>query len=79
MALWLFDFKCLDCGTVHEALVDKNMRDGECAACGGTTTRLISPVRSKLDGLDPGFPDAYEKWAKKHEKAGRQPEPQIVR
>jgi len=75
MARFLFDFRCQACGEVEEHFVDRHLRELE-HACGGTMTRLISPVRSKLDGLDPGFPDAHDKWARDHEKAGRQPVPE---
>lgn len=67
----LFDFECQDCQEVEEKVVDQNVRTSTCPRCGGLMTRLISPVRSKLDGTDPGFPDAYDKWARDHEKAGK--------
>lgn len=52
------------------------LRHTECKVCGGVTTRQISPVRSKLDGLDPGFPDAYDKWARDHYKGHTAPVPE---
>lgn len=72
--LMLFDFKCHECGHEEEKLVDSKFRgvSHPCSVCDGVSTRVISPVRSKLDGTDPGFPDAYDKWARDHEKAGRQ-------
>lgn len=42
--------------------------------CGLQAQLKISAVKTHLDGTDPGFPDAYDKWAKLHEKAGREPE-----
>jgi len=31
----------------------------------------MSSPSVQLDGTDPGFPDAYDKWAARHEKAGK--------
>jgi len=39
--------------------------------CGGEYHRQISAPRIALDGTDPGFPDAYNKWATQHEQGGR--------
>ena len=72
--LILYDFKCSSCGYLDERLVHPEQRLLNCPKCNESTyKRVISPVRSKLDGTDPGFPDAYDKWARDHEKAGRQP------
>ena len=68
----LYDYKCAKCGAVEEHLVPGNTTMFvSCQACGdaGSARQLAAP-RSKLDGKDPGFPDAYDKWAKQHEKAG---------
>ena len=68
--LILFDFQCQDCGHTQEGLVHHETRSVVCDECGGHSARLISPVRSKLDGTDPGFPGAYDKWARDHAKNG---------
>ena len=75
MPRFLFDFKCDSCGAVEEHIVDTSVKQicHPHPECEGQMTRLISPVRTKLDGLDPGFPDAYDKWSRQHEKAGRAP------
>lgn len=67
----MFDFTCDSCGHTHERYVDVNCRTDTCPKCGSTAKRIISPVRSKLDGTDPGFPDAYDKWARVHEQQAR--------
>lgn len=67
-----YDYKCTDCGATEEHLVkDSSTMFVTCKVCGeaGAVRQLAAP-RSKLDGSDPGFPDAYDKWAKQHEKAG---------
>jgi putative FmdB family regulatory protein len=71
MSLLLFDFECCDCSYASEELVKSSVHTLPCPECGGALVRQISPVRSRLDGTDPGFPDAYDKWARDHEKAGR--------
>lgn len=68
--LILYDFECPVCDLEIEKLVDSSVHEILCE-CGHYMTRKISPVRCKLDGTDPGFPDAYDKWARVHEKAGK--------
>jgi len=68
----LFDFTCPSCGHTHERLVKSDCRTDECPECGSLAERIISPVRCKLDGTDPSFPGAYDKWARDHEKRARQ-------
>ena len=72
----LYDFRCKYCGQVEEKLVDMEVREVECPKCQGVMKRLISPVRSALEGHTGHFPDAADKWAKMHEKEGRKPPPQ---
>lgn len=67
----MFDFTCDECGHTHERYADVEQRTDECPKCGAAAKRVISPVRCKLDGTDPGFPDAYDKWARVHEQQAR--------
>lgn len=69
LMLILYDFRCSQ-GHLEDKLVPSHTKTDKCSVCQGTSKRVISPVRSKLDGTDPGFPDAYDKWARDHEKAG---------
>ena len=73
--LTLYDFKCTKCGKVAEHLIESSYRNEEhdCPYCNGASVRLISPIRSILEGHSGHFPDAAEKWAKSHEKEGRKP------
>jgi len=73
MPRFLFDFRCTSCDHVFEEIIDNTIYNTDCPKCSREATRLISPVRTKLDGLDPGFPDAHDKWTRQHEKAGRAP------
>ena len=68
--LILHDFECSN-GHVNEELVESGTDFILCKTCGETATRQITPVRFKLNGYDPGFPTAWDKWAKQHEKAGK--------
>lgn len=60
----LSDFKCSECGTTTENLVEFTVTEVNCENCGGLATRVISTPKFKLDGCDPGFPTAYEQWEK---------------
>jgi len=66
MSLRLFDFECAN-GHVHEALVQPNVRVALCPRCGCKAHRLISPVRSQLDGTSGDFPTAADQWEKRRE------------
>ncbi len=67
----LFDFKCPE-GHITERLVPREQKNDVCH-CGEVSSRMISPVRCKLEGLSGHFPGASIKWERQHEKAGRQP------
>lgn len=66
----LFDFECADCGDAIEKLVDTNIRMIDCH-CGGRANRIMSMPTVKLDGTDPSFPGAYDKWARVREERHR--------
>jgi len=65
----LFDLQCPKCSKVFEAYLKSHESESPCPDCGTNAHTIISPVRSKLDGTDPGFPGAYDKWARLHEQA----------
>ena len=65
-----YDYKCPECGTTEEELVkDNTVMYVKCPTCHTLAARQLAAPRSKLDGTDPGFPDAYNKWANQHELA----------
>jgi hypothetical protein len=43
--------------------------------CGKEAKFIISAPAVQLDGSDPSFPGAHEKWVKQHEKAGKGDDP----
>lgn len=60
----MFEFVCED-GHISEALVDETYREIACRACGKNSTRIVSMVRAKLEGLSGDFPSAYDAWERK--------------
>lgn len=66
----IFDFKCLN-GHVNEKNVSSNIRTAPCPECGTDAVRIISGTSVKLPGWDPGYPGAYDKWARDHEKLAK--------
>jgi hypothetical protein len=56
---------------VTEALVDYETTQITCH-CGREAERIISPVRVMLDGTDPVYVSAYDRWAKRHEDKQKQ-------
>ena len=61
------DFRCSHCGTTTERLVDTEYKVIECPECHGDALEMISMPTVRLDGTDPGFPGAYDKWARVRE------------
>jgi hypothetical protein len=70
MARRMYDFKCEE-SHVTEALVDYETTQIHCH-CGKEAVRIISPVRVSLDGTDPVYVSAYDRWAKRHEDKKKQ-------
>lgn len=66
----MFDFHCKSCGDEFEKLVDTNIRTVTCE-CGGEASRMISTPTIGLDGTNPDFPTAYDKWANVREQRAR--------
>jgi hypothetical protein len=62
----LFDFRCPD-GHKFEDLVKSDVTVSRCN-CGLDAKRIVSPVRSKLEGISGDFPDAHDKWAKRRKQ-----------
>lgn len=56
------DFFCDHCNTEQERYVDSDMLTVPCQ-CGHEARRIIGMPRVSLDGTDPDFPGAYQKWA----------------
>jgi len=73
----MFDFKC-PAGHITEALVDDHVRNNFCGVCGEVASRIISPVRCKLEGFTGDFPSAYRKWEENLAEATRVEEKRIA-
>lgn len=67
MPLRIFDFKCEN-NHITEKLIQPDIKEIECPVCGLTALKVISPIAFHLDGCDPGFPGAYDRWAKDHKQ-----------
>ncbi len=59
----LREFRCHECGRATERFIDTKENHIKCPHCGGVAGRIIGVATVSLDGTDPGFPGAYEKWA----------------
>ena len=56
----LIDLECSDCGNRSERYISETQVP---CICGKTMHKIIGMPRVALDGTDPGFPGAYDKWA----------------
>ncbi len=66
----LYDYMCSECGQ-FEAISSVSKRTvHKCPSCSREAKQMLSAPSIALDGTDPGFPTAYDKWAKRHEAAG---------
>lgn len=70
----LLDFKCSNCDAVTEHFVPSDTQSMPCACGCDSAGRIISGTSFSLDGTDPGYPTAYDRWATSHEKRGGQDE-----
>lgn len=67
----LRDFLCEVCGLEEERYIDTTVTTTTCPECGHTMVRLIGMPRIDLDGTDPDFPGAYDRWARIREDNAR--------
>ena len=67
MARRMYEFQC-DAGHITENLVDYETTVVPCSSCGNDAKRIISMPRISLDGTDPVYVSAHEKWAKNREE-----------
>ena len=70
MARRLFEFRCSN-NHIEERFVGDTLLSLECSKCGEQAQRIISSVRSKLEGWSGAFPTAYDRWGRVHEEAAR--------
>lgn len=55
----------------NETLSGEVTSEHICVSCATPLRRELSCPRINLDGLDPGFPGAYDRWAKVHETGAK--------
>lgn len=67
----LRDFRCHECSKLSEKFVDTSINEVRCEHCGGVAIRIIGMPRVTLDGTDPAFPTAYDRWANIREQNRR--------
>lgn len=70
----VYDFRC-NCGHIFEQFVAEGVETSRCG-CGANAVRIASATKCILNGADPGFPGAHDKWAKDHEKAAKKSAPE---
>ena len=66
----LRDFQCPHCEKVQERFVSDEITEIMCD-CGEFAYRVIGMPTVMLDGTDPGFPGAWDKWARIREERHR--------
>ena len=67
----ILDFKC-DEGHVTERFIDSTSSIVPCKTCGKEAKKMLGLGTIMLDGTDPAFPGAYDRWATIREKRHRQ-------
>jgi hypothetical protein len=63
----LFDFKCTE-GHISEQFVDDSLFKSTCRQCDNPASRILSPVRSRLDPISGDFPKATNTWVRNREQ-----------
>lgn len=67
----LRDFICED-GHITERLIDSSIEYVSCGTCGKQANKTLGYGTLMLDGTDPAFPGAYDKWARIREDRHKQ-------
>lgn len=67
----MFEFQC-EAGHITEKYIGYETVCIPCGNCGNDANRIISMPRISLDGTDPVYVSAHEKWAKQREDKARQ-------
>ena len=66
----LRDFKC-EKNHITERFLDSEIKTIDCPICEKTSHRMLGYGTISLDGTNPDFPGAYEKWARVREQRAR--------
>jgi putative FmdB family regulatory protein len=73
-----FDFRCGECNYKFEGFVKPDVLTERCPECGGDAKRTISCPTIALDGCDPAFPTAWDKWASDKEKRYKEQKKEVA-
>jgi len=63
----LMEYKCNN-GHFTERYIDSGIDTVKCSVCDGDAHKTLGLGTIILDGTDPGFPGAYERWANVREQ-----------
>lgn len=66
----IYEFVCSE-GHVTERYINEHVSTTICDNCCNEASKIISTPRICLDGTDPVFVAAADRWAKRHEEASR--------
>ena len=66
----IYEFRCND-GHITEKYIGYETTVIDCDVCGQAANRIVSAPRVELDGTDPVYVSAYDKWAKVREEKAR--------
>ena len=68
----IYDYTCSECEHEFERVnTIADRKTCECPKCGSMATQRLRTINFKCDGTDPGFPTAYDNWAKTHVKEAK--------
>ena len=69
----IYEYKCEE-GHISTRLrkIENRTETTTCKRCDKPAYFIVSKPAVALDGSDPAFPDAHERWVKEHESAGSQ-------
>ena len=68
----IYTYQCETCDNTQEEyreIRDRN-EDGVCIECGQPVLKSITAAHIILDGSDPNFVAAHDRWVKHHESKG---------
>jgi len=66
----VYDYRCSN-QHVFEVFTDNSEKVFKCG-CGADARRILSPVRSQLEGFSGDFPGAAMRWEREHERGGKE-------
>lgn len=64
----LYDFNCPKHGR-FERMAPSGAKVAECPECGAVCRKVLTVPKFHLDGTDPAYSTAWDKWARDHERS----------